>query len=132
ITLDAPTTTVKAKKSNYDAISRTGMFFFSSRRRHTRSKRDWSSDVCSSDLRCRRWSAPAPHSPGLSGAESDCSSGTRTRSCGSEIGRASCRERVWITVGGALLKKNESDNKRKSDTHRESCKRKRIIQNANK
>src|SRR5699024_11806195 len=29
----------------YDAF-----FFFSSRRRHTRSKRDWSSDVCSSDL----------------------------------------------------------------------------------
>src|SRR6266704_7072375 len=29
-------------------------FFFSSRRRHTRSKRDWSSDVCSSDLKwCR-------------------------------------------------------------------------------
>src|SRR5699024_11504495 len=27
--------------------------FFSSRRRHTRSKRDWSSDVCSSDLSCR-------------------------------------------------------------------------------
>src|SRR5207253_4258932 len=25
-------------------------FFFSSRRRHTRSKRDWSSNVCSSDL----------------------------------------------------------------------------------
>src|SRR5699024_1865083 len=25
-------------------------FFFASRRRHTRSKRDWSSDVCSSDL----------------------------------------------------------------------------------
>src|SRR5699024_12032744 len=25
-------------------------FFCSSRRRHTRSKRDWSSDVCSSDL----------------------------------------------------------------------------------
>src|SRR5699024_11594382 len=28
----------------------TKSFFFSSRRRHTRSKRDWSSDVCSSDL----------------------------------------------------------------------------------
>src|SRR5699024_11466508 len=28
-------------------------FFFSSRRRHTRSKRDWSSDVCSSDLTIR-------------------------------------------------------------------------------
>src|SRR5699024_12109777 len=32
-------------------------FFFSSRRRHTRSKRDWSSDVCSSDLRI----GPAPN-----------------------------------------------------------------------
>src|SRR3982751_1334075 len=29
-------------------------FFFSGRRRHTRSDRDWSSDVCSSDLRRRR------------------------------------------------------------------------------
>src|SRR5690349_6645038 len=29
---------------------RGGFFFFSSRRRHTRSLRDWSSDVCSSDL----------------------------------------------------------------------------------
>src|SRR2546422_11736662 len=28
-------------------------FFFSSRRRHTRCSRDWSSDVCSSDLRER-------------------------------------------------------------------------------
>src|SRR5262245_62187306 len=28
-------------------------FFFSSRRRHTRCLSDWSSDVCSSDLRCR-------------------------------------------------------------------------------
>ena len=31
-------------------IGATHVFFFSSRRRHTRSKRDWSSDVCSSDL----------------------------------------------------------------------------------
>src|SRR2546430_17218257 len=33
-------------------------FFFSSRRRHTRFDCDWSSDVCSSDLRtllCRTW-----------------------------------------------------------------------------
>src|SRR2546429_1593561 len=29
----------------------TRSFFFSSRRRHTRCSRDWSSDVCSSDLR---------------------------------------------------------------------------------
>src|SRR5438067_2648221 len=61
-------------------------FFFSSRRRHTRSKRDWSSDVCSSDL-------PAPedtghdHEPGgrpasirLLHPERD---GTRRSSCAS-------------------------------------------------
>src|SRR5258707_7987779 len=35
-------------------MSGTGsIFFFSSRRRHTRYWRDWSSDVCSSDLYCR-------------------------------------------------------------------------------
>src|SRR5439155_4028273 len=31
-------------------ILQARMFFFSSRRRHTRWPRDWSSDVCSSDL----------------------------------------------------------------------------------
>src|SRR6266542_5015004 len=31
-------------------IELSGFFFFSSRRRHTRCYRDWSSDVCSSDL----------------------------------------------------------------------------------
>src|SRR6266496_1473780 len=36
------------------------VFFFSSRRRHTRSLRDWSSDVCSSDLL-----HGANHRPGL-------------------------------------------------------------------
>src|SRR5206468_8011344 len=39
-------------------------FFFSSRRRHTRSDRDWSSDVCSSDLITlrdyRSWCAAFP------------------------------------------------------------------------
>src|SRR5256885_6542707 len=29
------------------------VFFFSSRRRHTRLQGDWSSDVCSSDLDCK-------------------------------------------------------------------------------
>src|SRR6266480_6042807 len=33
--------------TNYDSV----FFFFSSRRRHTRLTCDWSSDVCSSDLR---------------------------------------------------------------------------------
>src|SRR5690606_41059510 len=40
-------------------------FFFSSRRRHTRFSRDWSSDVCSSDLEHHRVSrGPDPH-PGI-------------------------------------------------------------------
>src|SRR5260370_5868244 len=38
-------------------------FFFSSRRRHTRFKCDWSSDVCSSDLCADTWS------PGASGGD---------------------------------------------------------------
>src|SRR5207245_5502325 len=33
-------------------------FFFSSRRRHTRCYRDWSSDVCSSDLGAKRTRNP--------------------------------------------------------------------------
>src|SRR2546422_5901636 len=37
-------------------------FFFSSRRRHTRCSRDWSSDVCSSDL-----AADRPHAAGPQG-----------------------------------------------------------------
>src|SRR3989442_4866237 len=35
-------------------------FFFSSRRRHTRCGRDWSSDVCSSDLATARSRAKTP------------------------------------------------------------------------
>src|SRR2546422_2428693 len=34
-------------------VDATYFFFFSSRRRHTRCSRDWSSDVCSSDLVAR-------------------------------------------------------------------------------
>src|SRR2546421_26526 len=33
----------------YARFDKNDCFFFSSRRRHTRSDRDWSSDVCSSD-----------------------------------------------------------------------------------
>src|SRR5438094_1796761 len=36
-------------------------FFFSSRRRHTRSYGDWSSDVCSSDLRLAYSGEPFGH-----------------------------------------------------------------------
>src|SRR5258706_10741680 len=37
-----------------DTVVNACSFFFSSRRRHTRLVRDWSSDVCSSDLFCLR------------------------------------------------------------------------------
>src|SRR2546429_7133410 len=36
------------------------IFFFSSRRRHTRCSRDWSSDVCSSDLGANRLPEKGP------------------------------------------------------------------------
>src|SRR5205809_4708930 len=36
--------------SPHEHAPRDANFFFSSRRRHTRCSRDWSSDVCSSDL----------------------------------------------------------------------------------
>src|SRR5215471_6768385 len=45
-------------------------FFFSSRRRHTRSLRDWSSDVCSSDLPGGEWGLTAP--PGAEPAAGAC------------------------------------------------------------
>src|SRR5256885_8719449 len=89
------------------------LFFFSSRRRHTRLQGDWSSDVCSSDLlavqpveagpkillkgnrgahlHCLRHrrsvTIVAPHPPASAGASPKASTN-------SEIGRASCRERV--------------------------------------
>src|SRR5207249_7383712 len=51
-----PTVYFMALIPNYNS---TLFFFFSSRRRHTRSKRDWSSDVCSSDLSAN----PGPYQP---------------------------------------------------------------------
>src|SRR5205809_3753802 len=108
----------KANDSQADAYQ---FFFFSSRRRHTRCSRDWSSDVCSSDLsslrpavfctgaafpRCRdrfagargaslRGPAPAPRRRG-------CLVQRRRR--GIQIGRASCRERGGISEGGGGVK----------------------------
>src|SRR5438105_3350513 len=76
-------------------------FFFSSRRRHTRSTRDWSSDVCSSDLlrvpllaalpRDSEWLAvlaQVAETVALIGAH------PAAEPVYEEIGRASCRERV--------------------------------------
>src|SRR5207249_6020113 len=105
-------------------------FFISSRRRHTRSKRDWSSDVCSSDLvridcRPRRMSTNAQRASKLVDLrgftilvlENDPDTLELLRAildaCGArvlladKIGRASCRERVWMCVGDvSLLRQN--------------------------
>src|SRR3989440_2209191 len=51
-------TFIVCSSNPFDCLS--FFFFFSSRRRHTRSDRDWSSDVCSSDLiRLRILASPA-------------------------------------------------------------------------
>src|SRR2546429_6717429 len=87
-------------------------FFFSSRRRHTRCSRDWSSDVCSSDLshierdpgllerelldRGRSTDRPQyaverAETPSVARLKLELAApGTGER----QIGRASCRERV--------------------------------------
>src|SRR5206468_10159377 len=76
-----------------DVATARSAFFFSSSRRHTRSDRDWSSDVCSSDLATR---APRPASTGCpiwtSGMPAPAS--TRTRSEERRVGKE-CRNRWW-------------------------------------
>src|SRR2546429_4153921 len=86
-------------------------FFFSSRRRHTRCSRDWSSDVCSSDLSLldiesagfaasscldRGQAQPTPTllTAGRDGSAEAGSGGHLPPLRRSQIGRASCRERV--------------------------------------
>src|SRR5206468_6942315 len=98
---------------------------YSSRRRHTRSDRDWSSDVCSSDLASaifagltaafasiplyREWGriAVVPYVLGLAAAIALASRGPSMRArawvaalvfLGAEIGRASCRGRASMSV----------------------------------
>src|SRR5256885_11245936 len=95
-----------------DALYSVCVFFFSSRRRHTRLQGDWSSDMCSSDLR-------SSARPGSVAASTPAIRRTAIRSLARneqlrdaahrnadprravvqlvrelEIGRASCRERV--------------------------------------
>src|SRR2546429_2804434 len=41
---------VLAVEAEFTLVTVLVLFFFSSKRRHTRCSRDWSSDVCSSDL----------------------------------------------------------------------------------
>src|SRR2546426_12022173 len=92
-------------------------FFFSSRRRHTRLQGDWSSDVCSSDLP-RVVGLPEPEERlaadlGVAMRAGDADQGRDAlvpRPL--EIGRASCRERVEISVVAGSLKKKKKRHRR--------------------
>src|SRR5205809_6228763 len=108
------------------------VFFFSSRRRHTRCSRDWSSDVCffrslhvvgeililhasdadRADARDTDHAVPIDHGAVV---EIDLSPGpylelvSRTDDIArGQIGRASCRERVERAVGGGVSAKMRS------------------------
>src|SRR5438034_5553843 len=91
------------------------VFFFSSRRRHTRSLCDWSSDVCSSDLPgeiLREVIVPIDDARTGTGykkmvqpASGFAIVGVAARVRQNEIGRASCRERVENSVVAGSLKK---------------------------
>src|SRR5690606_39585179 len=98
------------------------VFFFSSRRRHTRFSRDWSSDVCSSDLHSGRERRPDLQSAGLQDDKAPrrgarglgllserCHLGDpaalATLGGGVKIGRASCRERVERSGAGGRVNK---------------------------
>src|SRR5439155_4146241 len=86
-------------------------FFFSSRRRHTRWPRDWSSDVCSSDLMTANASGcfaaidfamKQPDALAVVTALDELMRDVywKQKDLPVKIGRASCRERVEISVVG--------------------------------
>src|SRR2546429_3909500 len=105
-------------------------FFFSSRRRHTRCSRDWSSDVCSSDL-VGRVEPLAQWLVRLDAADEALNAARRAVELSPddaathttlaellraqkkwEIGRAACRGRVEISVGGVSFKKKKKKKRR--------------------
>src|SRR5207237_6850020 len=97
--------------------------FLSSRRRHTRFKCDWSSDVCSSDLHCRvGWSQLCRAGITVYGVTADGGHAEYLKvpartlvplpaelSFIEEIGRASCRERASREVGAGALGKQVTE-----------------------
>src|SRR5688572_32701456 len=109
------------------------LFFFSSRRRHTRFDCDWSSDVCSSDLlhvedvaavRGELLQAeaqlarlvPVARRADAADVQRTVRPGHDTVGAGleAEIGRASCRERVEVSAGAGSLEEKDGDEHRRS------------------
>src|SRR5437870_12824548 len=89
------------------------VFFFSSRRRHTIWPRDWSSDVCSSDLTVWLLKGNLPHRivrvlglvlvPPYVLVNAYDVEQFAERIIHHQIGRASCRERVEVAGGDASV-----------------------------
>src|SRR5699024_12115083 len=98
-------------------IHLSNVYYFSSRRRHTITKRDWSSDVCF--FRSLGYDRTVTYHQGASAADphDDTSQFDRTRAnfsltrsspsanlvsvksvSSDQIGRASCRERAYISI----------------------------------
>src|SRR5437870_13105203 len=99
---------------------------FSSRRRHTRWPRDWSSDVCSSDLRTETASGTTRdlyYSAAWQVLEERVSGSWTAQYVWSpvyvdaliQIGRASCRERGWVAVGAGCGKRKSQQSARRRD-----------------
>src|SRR2546422_6705911 len=101
------------------------IFFFSSRRRHTRCSRDWSSDVCSSDLP-NDWFAVAARpelvrrSEVLACGPTTCASGVRSRarvSLGLEFGRMPGLALTAAASVATLLRSEEHTSELQSRLH---------------
>src|SRR4051812_50191975 len=99
-------------------------FFFSSRRRHTRLTCDWSSDVCSSDLRAvalgrtptgRTTTRPPRLRGGRAGPATIFAAASMSLAFRSGIGRASCRGRGENYGGGGAFKKKKQRGASGSD-----------------
>src|SRR5690625_7438651 len=105
-------------------------FFFSSRRRHTRWPRDWSSDVCSSDLTAARMTTNKPpimasrfsitRSIKDGGGGAERTTRVVSRTTGAEIGRASCRERDKGGEGGGQAQERRMSVRRERRTAHKS------------
>src|SRR5689334_24996392 len=99
--------------------------FFSSRRRHTSWNCDWSSDVCSSDLAALPRNPVGIHEPRPVQHHSQIpvalveAPGRRLGDVthypsriGAQIGRATCRERVWVAVVAVAVEDKVDNNGR--------------------
>src|SRR5690625_5699653 len=103
------------------------VFFFSSRRRHTRWPRDWISDVCSSDLGAAVWSGTARSPSAVASAATSLlptSAGPR-RMASRERGEPPSRSEEHTSelqsrghlVCRLLLEKKKKDKKGSTATH---------------